>query len=263
MPAVLQLTQGAQLKLEGSACVNAQGNANGVLVPKDAKLTVSEEAQILGGRYANLVIAADAQVQLQGGTLADGGVHNIINDGTLQLSGGTVSGAAAGAGVLVAQLADCTYVVAKDGYWHNLNNTRYQIDGADVAFNAADSANGYGLGATATVFDTDANGNSRLAGAQYGVFSAGAVAADSFQQETVQSLVVNTLTSGTNAYDHKTSFEEAYAYAQTLEGDQTISFSSTLQPNTDTGYIIALSQKLTHNKSTLTSRLTALSERNR
>ena len=161
------------------------------------------------------------------------------------------SGAAAGAGVLVAQLADGTYVVAKDGYWHNLNNTRYQIDGADVAFNAADSANGYGLGATATVFDTDANGNSRLAGAQYGVFSAGAVAADSFQQETVQSLVVNTLASGTNAYDHKTSFEEAYAYAQTLEGDQTISFSSTLQPNTDAGYIIDLSQKLTHNKSTL------------
>jgi len=169
-------------------------------------------------------------------------------DGQIALNG---SGAAAGGGVLVAQLADGTYVVAKDGYWHNLNNTRYQIDGADVAFNAADSANGYGLGATATVFDTDANGNSRLAGAQYGVFSAGAVAADSIQQETVQSLVVNTLTSGTNAYDHKTSFEEAYAYAQTLEGDQTISFSSTLQPNTDTGYIIALSQKLTHNKSTL------------
>ena len=120
MPAVLQLTQGAQLKLEGSACVNAQGNANGVLVPKDAKLTVSEEAQILGGRYANLVIAADAQVQLQGGTLADGGVHNIINDGTLQLSGGTVSGAAAGAVLFNRGSAEQTGGTVSGAAFHNV-----------------------------------------------------------------------------------------------------------------------------------------------
>ena len=208
--------------------------------------TIKNKVSVAKGDYT-VVTSADLLTMLKTDNL-NGDKIVLNSDNLVELNG---SGAAAGGGVLVAQLADGTYVVAKDGYWYNLDNTRYQIDGADVAFNATDKANGYGLGATATVFDTDAAGNSRLAGAQYGVFSAGAVAADSIQQETVQSLVVNTLASGTNAYDHKTSFEEAYAYAQTLEGDQTISFSSALQPNTDTGYIIALSQKLTHNKSTL------------
>ena len=145
-------------------------------------------------------------------------------DNRIVLSG---KGAFSGAGVLVAQLENGSYVVVKNGYWYNLDNTRYQIDGADVAFKATDKANGYGLGATATVFDTDAAGNSRLNGTANNVFSAGAFAAAAHTTEN-GSLLVNTLDGTINAYDGKTSLAEAVAHAKTLGGDQTITFSGSL-----------------------------------
>ena len=68
----------------------------------------------------------------------------------------------------------------------------------------------------------DQIGNSR------GTKTIGAVSA----AETVQSLVVNT-TNGANAYDNLTSIEEAVAYANTLGGEQTITFAQDLAFNYD------------------------------
>ena len=98
MPAALNVTAGSSLKL-GGVTIDVQGNANGVLVEKGAKLEVAQDTLIQGGKYANLVVVEGAEVTLSGGQLLDSAVNNVINYGTLNITGGTISGAKAGAAV--------------------------------------------------------------------------------------------------------------------------------------------------------------------
>ncbi len=96
------LTVNGKLTLGGSVKVDAAGNGNGILVQKGGDLKISDDAGILGGRYANLVISKGASAGIAGGQLLEGAVHNVINNGTLDLTGGSVSGAKAGAAVYTA-----------------------------------------------------------------------------------------------------------------------------------------------------------------
>ena len=102
MPAAVTVSNGAKLTLSEGVILDAGNNANGILVQQRAKLTVSGQSGIRNGRYANLVIAADAEAQLSGGELLDGNVHNVINYGKLEMTEGTVSGAKAGAAIYTA-----------------------------------------------------------------------------------------------------------------------------------------------------------------
>ncbi|MBO5695065.1 MAG: DUF4347 domain-containing protein, partial [Lentisphaeria bacterium] len=94
----------------------------------------------------------------------------------------------------------------------------------------------------------DQLGNSR------GTKTIGAVSA----KENLTSLVVNT-TNGADAYDNLTSIEEAVAYANTLTGEQTITFAQDLAKNYDADgngendtYLVNLSKSMSVNKSGLT-----------
>lgn len=102
MPAAITVSNGAKLTLGEGVVVDAGNNANGILVQERAELTVSGQSGIRNGRYANLVVAAEAEAKLSGGELLDGNVHNIINYGKLELVDGNVSGAKAGAAIYTA-----------------------------------------------------------------------------------------------------------------------------------------------------------------
>ena len=93
MPAMLQVSKGSSLTIGGSVTIDAEGNANGILLEAGASAAVSEGAIIKNGRYANLVVCKDADAQISGGALLDGAVYKIINYGELDLTDGTVSGA--------------------------------------------------------------------------------------------------------------------------------------------------------------------------
>ena len=102
MPAAITVSNGAKLTLGEGVVVDAGNNANGILVQQRAELTVSGQSGISNGRYANLVICDGAEVQINGGELLDGNVHNIINYGKLDLVDGNISGAKAGAAIYTA-----------------------------------------------------------------------------------------------------------------------------------------------------------------
>ena len=97
MASALVVSKGFTLTLSESVIIDASGNANGILVESGAKLTVSGEAGVKNGRYANLVVAEGAEATVAGGSLLDGKTYNVINYGKLDISGGIVSGAKSGA----------------------------------------------------------------------------------------------------------------------------------------------------------------------
>ena len=99
MPAALQVSKDASLNRQGSITVDAEGNANGIRLESGAQLKLSETAVIKNGRYANLIIAEGAQAEIAGGEIADGSKFNILNHGTLNVTGGEISGAKTGANV--------------------------------------------------------------------------------------------------------------------------------------------------------------------
>ena len=99
MSAALQVSGGASLTLGGSVTVDAEGNANGILLSENAELKLTENAAVKNGRYANLVIVKGAKASVAGGEVADGSVFNILNHGALDVTGGRISGARAGANI--------------------------------------------------------------------------------------------------------------------------------------------------------------------
>lgn len=99
MSAALQVSGGASLTLGGSVTVDAEGNANGILLSENAELKLTENAAVKNGRYANLVIVKGAKASVAGGEVEDGNVFNILNHGALDVTGGQISGAKSGANI--------------------------------------------------------------------------------------------------------------------------------------------------------------------
>lgn len=154
MPAAVTVSSGAKLTLSEGVIIDAANNANGILLQERAELTVSGQSGIRNGRYANLVVADKAQAQLSGGELLDGNVHNIINYGKLELAGGTVSGAKAGAAIYTAGELTQSGGVVSGAVFHNVyvaagtmtmtggSNTEAAKDGIRVAQGAAAEVTG-------------------------------------------------------------------------------------------------------------------------
>ncbi len=120
MGAMLQVESGASLTLGGDVILDANNKGNGVLVQDGGKLTLDTNAQVLNGRYANLVICTKAEADLSGGKLLDGNVYNVINYGTLALTGAEVSGAKAGAAVYSTGTVQQTAGLVSGAAFHNV-----------------------------------------------------------------------------------------------------------------------------------------------
>ena len=97
MSAILNVSDGATLTMEGSAKVDANKNGNGIHVKDGGTLIVKGKATIENGRYANIVISEKATATIEGGNVNNAEVHGVVNKGKLDITGGTLSGAAAGA----------------------------------------------------------------------------------------------------------------------------------------------------------------------
>lgn len=97
MTAVLTVSDGATLTVKGSAKVDAGKKANAIHVENGGELVVDEKATVKNGRYANIVVNEKATAEIAGGKVQDAQSYGIINNGTLEITGGTLSGAEAGA----------------------------------------------------------------------------------------------------------------------------------------------------------------------
>lgn len=97
MSAILNVSDGATLTIDGSAKVDANKYGNGIHVRNGGALIVKGKAKIENGRYANIVIAEKATATIEGGNVLNAAVHGVVNKGTLDITGGTLSGATAGA----------------------------------------------------------------------------------------------------------------------------------------------------------------------
>lgn len=120
LPAVLTVSDGASLTLSGSAGINAEGNFNGILLQGSAALTVTEDALVENGRYGNLIVGENAVADVRGGCMRSGGGHNVINYGTVTVSGGTVEGAASGAALYNAGTATQSGGTISNSNMHNV-----------------------------------------------------------------------------------------------------------------------------------------------
>ena len=120
LPAVLTVSNGASLTISGTAGVNAEGKVNGIILNGTAKLTVKDEAIVENGRYANLVVGEKATLDIQGGSLLESNGYNVINYGTVTVSGGTIDGAKAGAALYNAGTATQTGGTISGAGMHNV-----------------------------------------------------------------------------------------------------------------------------------------------
>lgn len=120
MPAVFLVEDGASLTLGGGITVDANNNGNGILLGENGKLTISDGAVVKNGRYANLVVSENASAALAGGELLDGNVHNVINYGTVDLTGTNVSGALAGAAIYTTGTVEQSGGNVANAVFHNV-----------------------------------------------------------------------------------------------------------------------------------------------
>lgn len=149
MAAAITLDKNASLTLGGTVAVDAKGNGNGVALGGKSEFTITEEAVVKGGRYANLVVGKTATAQLTGGQLLDGEVYNVINYGALKLTGTLVSGAKGGAAIYTTGTAEQSGGKVEKAAFHNVyvaagtftmtggENTEAEKDGVVVAQGAS------------------------------------------------------------------------------------------------------------------------------
>ena len=97
MTALLTVSDGATLTVKGSTKVDAGKKANAIHVENGGELVVDGKAAVKNGRYANIVVNEKATAEIAGGKVQDAQSYGVINNGTLEISGGTLSGAEAGA----------------------------------------------------------------------------------------------------------------------------------------------------------------------
>ena len=120
MSAAICVEEGASLTLGGNTVVYANGNGNGIALSAGSTLTLQENATVKNGRYANLIVAEGSTANLSGGKLLDGGAHNVINHGTVKLSGTEVSGALAGAAIYSTGAVEQTGGTVAQSTGHNV-----------------------------------------------------------------------------------------------------------------------------------------------
>ena len=120
MSAAICVEEGASLTLGGNTVVYANGNGNGIALSAGSTLTLQENATVKNGRYANLIVAEGSAANLSGGKLLDGGAHNVINHGTVKLSGTEVSGALAGAAIYSTGAVEQTGGTVAQSTVHNV-----------------------------------------------------------------------------------------------------------------------------------------------
>lgn len=97
MAAVLNVSDGATLTINGSAKVDASNKANAIHIVDGGKLIVDGKATVENGRYANIAVSKKAEMEIKKGSVLNAKVYGIINAGTLEINGGTLSGATTGA----------------------------------------------------------------------------------------------------------------------------------------------------------------------
>ena len=86
--AMLELQDGASLKLSGSVVLNGGDRVMAVRTAEGAELTLAGEAGVTGGAGANIYNAG--ALEISGGTVSTGTGVNIVNAGSLSLSGGQI-----------------------------------------------------------------------------------------------------------------------------------------------------------------------------
>ncbi len=97
MAAFFNVGEGATLTIDGSVDVDAAKKANAIHVAKGGKLIVKGKATIENGRYVNIAVAEEAAAEIKGGNILNAQSYGMINAGTLEISGGKLSGAEKGA----------------------------------------------------------------------------------------------------------------------------------------------------------------------
>lgn len=154
LPALFNIGDGASLTLGGDVTVDTEKRANGVLVGKNGSFTITGNAVVKNGRYANLVVEENATALLAGGELLDGGAYNVINNGNMELTGTNVSGAETGATVYTLGTVTQSGGTVANGSVHNVyvaagsftmtggTNTGAKADGILVAAGATADVTG-------------------------------------------------------------------------------------------------------------------------
>ena len=169
---------------------------------------------------SNVAISSTGSVNADGTNVTDATAAAVFGSNTLDSEGHLAiygDSAAANAGALVGQL---------NGSYYCLNgNVWVQTGVADGAltynYDPTDTAT-FGLKTetvNGTIYTADQAGNSRMT--ETGKYAAGSMAA-----KELASLVVTTTKDLVNAYDGVTSLREAVIYAQTLQDNNTVTFST-------------------------------------
>lgn len=119
-PAVLQVQSGASLTLGGSVAVDGTGTVNGVLALGGATVNLTESAAVQNGKGCGIYVCENAVLNVSGGSVLTSAGHGVVNLGTMNVSGGTLSGAEKGAVVYSAGTLDISGGVIAEGSVHNV-----------------------------------------------------------------------------------------------------------------------------------------------
>lgn len=150
--AVLQVAEGASLTLEGDIIIDGAGVSNGIVALKGATVTLTENAVVQNGLNCGIYVCENATLNVSGGSVLTSQNHGVVNMGTMNVTGGSLSGAEKGAVIYSAGTLDISEGVITGGGVHNIYAAAGSVNvtGGKIDFAAKDGivvANG----ATATV----------------------------------------------------------------------------------------------------------------
>jgi len=125
--AVIQVSPGAVLTLGGSVVIDCV-DTNGILVQPGATVELTESATVQGGRNCGIYVCENAVLNVSGGNLLESGNHGIVNMGTVNVTGGKLSGTDRGAVIYSAGTLEITGGVIAKGGVHNVYVAAGSVD---------------------------------------------------------------------------------------------------------------------------------------
>ena len=92
MPAMFVVSPKAELTIAGSVGADAANLTNVCQVQGTGSFTLKDKAVLENGRYCNVDVQDKGGFTLKGGKSLNGTIFNVINKGTTEIKGGTISG---------------------------------------------------------------------------------------------------------------------------------------------------------------------------
>lgn len=142
MPAMFVVSPDAELTIAGSVGADAANLTNVCQVQDTGSLTLKDKATLENGRYCNVDVQDKAEFTLKGGKSLNGTRFNVINKGTTEIKGGTISGTVEknGAAVYSASKLIMSDGLVEKSACHNIYVAagEFEMTGGTSSFSKAD-----------------------------------------------------------------------------------------------------------------------------